>query len=309
MPSEREMVVNNNYPYNNYNMNTPPNYYNQGNMPPPYYPYAWPPPKSNGCATASLVLGILGVVFFWFPFIGMICSFLAVIFAIAGMVKGRSGSAVAGLVLGLIGFIIGILLLKSCSTMLAIPLDRTKPAQSPSSVVQESIQSQQDNDFIPLDTILRWYRNNTDAMSTAAVEFIGTQANASNIVITENSFEFSELLGCTYFIYFDCVVDNVAAHGHTTAFMEYYGEEIIWIDFEISTDAEWTVLVEWFDSEAEAKSVEYYYKLIELNGLPTEGKTYTANPSTPSSEWHDRTGNMVCIGRQKQHQLRLHYTI
>ena len=67
-----------------------------------------PPPETNGLAVASLVCGILGVVF---PFIPLIPSVLAVIFAgrgkrqidsSGGLQTGR-GLAVAGQVLGWVG--------------------------------------------------------------------------------------------------------------------------------------------------------------------------------------------------------------
>lgn len=69
--------------------------------------------KNDGFAIASLVLGIIGLVFFWFP----VCSILAIIFAAIsisrinksdGQLTGK-GMAIAGLVLGIISVAIIVL--------------------------------------------------------------------------------------------------------------------------------------------------------------------------------------------------------
>lgn len=71
--------------------------------PPPLPWTAAPAPRSNGAATASLVLGLLGCI----PFI---TSALAVILGIVGLRAvsregaGGRGVAIAGLVLGIVGF-------------------------------------------------------------------------------------------------------------------------------------------------------------------------------------------------------------
>jgi len=65
----------------------------------------------SGLAVAALILGIIGVVFFWVPIFGVICSLLAIIFGGAGLYQTQRGdrrggsAAVAGLVLGIIGVI------------------------------------------------------------------------------------------------------------------------------------------------------------------------------------------------------------
>lgn len=83
--------------------------------PPPYgAPYGYPGqpgPMSNGFGTASLVLGILGVVLFWFPVVGLVLAVLALVFAVLGRRKvsrhqaSNGGMAIAGLVLGILGTI------------------------------------------------------------------------------------------------------------------------------------------------------------------------------------------------------------
>jgi len=56
---------------------------------------------------ASLVLGILGLVFCWFPFVGIILCTLAVIF---GAMKMKTGMGIAGFILGLVGLPISVLI-------------------------------------------------------------------------------------------------------------------------------------------------------------------------------------------------------
>lgn len=59
--------------------------------------------KENGLAITSMILGIVGLVFFWVPFIPYPLAILAVIFGFVGMKKvvGK-GFSVAGIVTGLI---------------------------------------------------------------------------------------------------------------------------------------------------------------------------------------------------------------
>jgi hypothetical protein len=66
-------------------------------------------------AVAGLVLGILGLVFCWIPFIGWLLALLGIIFGALGVSKGNKvgrgkGLGVAGLVLGVIGLLLGIVL-------------------------------------------------------------------------------------------------------------------------------------------------------------------------------------------------------
>jgi hypothetical protein len=82
-------------------------------------PHAAPPyqqPPGNGMAVAGMVLGIIGLVLCWVPFLGWVCAIVGVILAVLGMGKAKKiggkgkGMAVAGLVCGIIGLAIGILL-------------------------------------------------------------------------------------------------------------------------------------------------------------------------------------------------------
>lgn len=77
---------------------------------------AYPRPR-NGLGTAALVLGIVGVVLCWIPFTGWALNILAVVFgaigrkrAIGGQATNRS-SAVAGLVLGVVGLAVWVVIL------------------------------------------------------------------------------------------------------------------------------------------------------------------------------------------------------
>jgi len=56
---------------------------------------------------ASLVLGILGLCFCWFPFVGIVLCALATIF---GAMKTKTKLGLAGFILGLIGLPISVFL-------------------------------------------------------------------------------------------------------------------------------------------------------------------------------------------------------
>jgi hypothetical protein len=66
------------------------------------------PAQTNGPGIASLVLGIIGVMVFWFPFVGLPVSIIGLALAAAGMrrIDGK-GFAIAGLVLSIIGVVLG----------------------------------------------------------------------------------------------------------------------------------------------------------------------------------------------------------
>lgn len=117
-----------------------------GQAPPatPYPPaayYAQPYPAAgyagayreprNGLGTAALVLGIIGVVFCWIPFTGWALNILAIIFGAVGRNRVKAGaannksSAVAGLVLGVIGlgvWVIFIVVLMSAASSVGVLL-------------------------------------------------------------------------------------------------------------------------------------------------------------------------------------------
>ncbi len=70
--------------------------------------------RSNAAAVASLVVGIVGVVFGFFPFLGLILGILAIVFAYMGFKRAEAsgtgrGLAIAGLVLGIIARVFGLL--------------------------------------------------------------------------------------------------------------------------------------------------------------------------------------------------------
>ena len=90
--------------------------------PPPQYQaapqqgYAGPPVKAgNGLAVAGMVLGIIGIVFSFIPFLGVIfgviLGLLALIFGGVGLARskdparGGRGQAIAGIVLGILALV------------------------------------------------------------------------------------------------------------------------------------------------------------------------------------------------------------
>lgn len=83
---------------------------------PPIAYGAYPQPR-NGLGTAALVLGIIGVVFCWVPFTGWALNILAIIFGAVGRKRAVTGqatnksSAVAGLVLGVVGLAVWIVII------------------------------------------------------------------------------------------------------------------------------------------------------------------------------------------------------
>ena len=88
----------------------------QWGAPPPYGSPAGAPPK-NGFGVAALVLGIVGIVLCWFPVLGLLLGVAAIVFAILGRKRaGRQeatngGMAIAGLVLGILTTIVGVVVL------------------------------------------------------------------------------------------------------------------------------------------------------------------------------------------------------
>lgn len=79
--------------------------------PPPGYA----PTKTNGLAITSMVLGILGILLFWFFGLGVLLGILAVIFGfiargqIAREGQGGRGMALAGIITGFVA--VGLLVL------------------------------------------------------------------------------------------------------------------------------------------------------------------------------------------------------
>ena len=75
--------------------------------------------KSNGLATASLVIGIISIVLGFFSWPGIVVGLVAVILAIVakGQIKadpnqsGSAGAATGGLITGILGMVIGIIMI------------------------------------------------------------------------------------------------------------------------------------------------------------------------------------------------------
>jgi hypothetical protein len=81
--------------------------------PPGQQPYVQAPERSNGLATAALVLGIIGVFLFWTVWAGLLLGTLAIIFGAIGRSNAKhgapnQGSATAGLVLGIVSVLASI---------------------------------------------------------------------------------------------------------------------------------------------------------------------------------------------------------
>lgn len=58
-------------------------------------------------AVAALVLGIVGFVLGWIPFLGYIPPILAIIFGIIGRKDpGKKGMAISGLILGIVALVV-----------------------------------------------------------------------------------------------------------------------------------------------------------------------------------------------------------
>jgi hypothetical protein len=78
---------------------------------PVYITPATAPAPSNGLGVSALVLGIVGVVLAWVPFLGFILGVLATVFGAVGLSYARKGKAtnkgmaIAGLVLGIIAIV------------------------------------------------------------------------------------------------------------------------------------------------------------------------------------------------------------
>ena len=73
---------------------------------------AMQPSPKNGMATAGMILGIVGIVGCWLPFVGLLAGLLGIIFGAIGMSKaGRlgglgRGAGITGLVCGILSFML-----------------------------------------------------------------------------------------------------------------------------------------------------------------------------------------------------------
>ncbi|HKV59918.1 MAG TPA: hypothetical protein VJO32_16625 [Ktedonobacteraceae bacterium] len=75
---------------------------------PAYTPYGgYSTGQTNGPGIAGMVLGIIGVITFWFPFVGLAVSIVGLALSSVGMKRFEGkGFAVAGLVLSIIGVVL-----------------------------------------------------------------------------------------------------------------------------------------------------------------------------------------------------------
>jgi hypothetical protein len=98
---------------------------NQPTHPPQGYAAPHQGQLKNGMGTAALVLGILGIVLFFFPYISVILALLGVIFGGIGIQRANRGEAnnkgmaIAGLVCGIVGLVISIILLIAIGSIIA----------------------------------------------------------------------------------------------------------------------------------------------------------------------------------------------
>lgn len=70
-----------------------------------------PKVEKKGFNITSMILGIIGLVFFWLWYINIPCSIVAIIFSIAGKKEAGRGMGVAGMVLAIIALVVYVLLL------------------------------------------------------------------------------------------------------------------------------------------------------------------------------------------------------
>ena len=75
---------------------------------PIYTPYGgYAATQTNGPGIAGMVLGIIAVMTFWFPFVGLPVSIVGLVLSSVGMKRFEGkGFAVAGLVLTIIGVVL-----------------------------------------------------------------------------------------------------------------------------------------------------------------------------------------------------------
>lgn len=80
------------------------------------------PVEKKGLSIASMILGIIAVVFCCNVWLCIPCSILAIIFGVIGKKKGGTGMAKAGLILGIIALALGILVWGFFSTAFLLGL-------------------------------------------------------------------------------------------------------------------------------------------------------------------------------------------
>jgi len=86
----------------------------------PNYPIVVQPARPNGLGVAGFVTGLLGLIFFWVPALGVILGSLGIILGGAAYSASRkagssNGLAIAGLVLGIVSLIPAIIVITALS--------------------------------------------------------------------------------------------------------------------------------------------------------------------------------------------------
>jgi hypothetical protein len=85
-------------------------------------PYQQQPPGTNGLGVAGFVCGLIGLIFCWVPFFGLVLGVLGVIMGGAGIATAKksnagSGLAIAGLVCGVIAIVPAIIVIAALASV------------------------------------------------------------------------------------------------------------------------------------------------------------------------------------------------
>ena len=79
---------------------------------PPYPEQTTPEKPMNGLGLAGMIVGIISYIFCWIPFLGLVLGVVGTALSGVGMSRRAAyklnGFAVAGLVLGIIGIVVGL---------------------------------------------------------------------------------------------------------------------------------------------------------------------------------------------------------
>lgn len=67
-------------------------------------------PPGNGFGIAALILGIFAIIFCWVPIVGALLGVVALILGVVGYRHNRNGQATAGIILGTMGGVLGIVI-------------------------------------------------------------------------------------------------------------------------------------------------------------------------------------------------------
>ena len=75
--------------------------------------------ESKGLSIASMVLGIVSLVFFCIIYLSIPCAILALIFGFVGNKKGGKGMAITGIILGIIALGLDVLAIAGIATLIS----------------------------------------------------------------------------------------------------------------------------------------------------------------------------------------------